>query len=225
MYRILHAHAPPHGRHVVHLPDVRLRARPIATRSKASRTRSARWNSRTTGRSTTGSRRRWASSHPRQIEFARLNLTYTVMSKRKLLELVREKLRHGWDDPRMPTICGLRRRGYTPEAIRDVLRADRRGQGRQRRSTWLCWSTACARTSNARAARDGRAAAAEAGDRRTTRRARARNCEAVNNPEDPAGARARCRSRARCGSSRTTSARCRRRASSASSPGSEVRLR
>ncbi|HNY08564.1 MAG TPA: glutamine--tRNA ligase, partial [Tenuifilaceae bacterium] len=54
----------------------------------------------------------------RQYEFARLNLSYTVMSKRKLLELVREKIVMGWDDPRMPTICGLRRRGYTPESIR-----------------------------------------------------------------------------------------------------------
>ena len=56
--------------------------------------------------------------HPRQIEFARLNLTYTVMSKRKLLQLVQEKYVSGWDDPRMPSIAGLRRRGYTPEAIR-----------------------------------------------------------------------------------------------------------
>ena len=56
---------------------------------------------------------------PQQREFARLNLTYTVMSKRKLLQLVQEKLVNGWDDPRMPTVCGLRRRGYTPEAIRD----------------------------------------------------------------------------------------------------------
>ena len=57
--------------------------------------------------------------HPQQIEFARLNLNYTVMSKRKLLELVEGKYVSGWDDPRMPTICGLRRRGYTPESIRD----------------------------------------------------------------------------------------------------------
>jgi glutaminyl-tRNA synthetase len=57
--------------------------------------------------------------HSQQIEFARLNLTYTVMSKRKLLELVQEKYVSGWDDPRMPTISGLRRRGYTPESIRN----------------------------------------------------------------------------------------------------------
>ncbi len=55
---------------------------------------------------------------PRQIEFNRLNLTYTVMSKRKLLELVKDNVVSGWDDPRMPTLCGLRRRGYTPESIR-----------------------------------------------------------------------------------------------------------
>jgi glutaminyl-tRNA synthetase len=57
--------------------------------------------------------------HPQQIEFARLNLNYTVMSKRKLLQLVQEKYVDGWDDPRMPTISGFRRRGYTPEAIRN----------------------------------------------------------------------------------------------------------
>ncbi|MBA4019674.1 MAG: glutamine--tRNA ligase [Pirellula sp.] len=56
--------------------------------------------------------------HPQQIEFARLNLTYMVMSKRKLLELVRDKHVTGWNDPRMPTIAGIRRRGYTPEAMR-----------------------------------------------------------------------------------------------------------
>jgi glutaminyl-tRNA synthetase len=58
-------------------------------------------------------------NRPRQIEFARLNLTYTLLSKRKLLKLVNEKVVNGWDDPRMPTIAGLRRRGYTPEAMRD----------------------------------------------------------------------------------------------------------
>src|SRR5438046_4814588 len=55
---------------------------------------------------------------PQQIEFARLNLTYTVLSKRRLIELVQAKYVRGWDDPRMPTIAGIRRRGYTPEAVR-----------------------------------------------------------------------------------------------------------
>jgi glutaminyl-tRNA synthetase len=61
--------------------------------------------------------------HPQQIEFDRLNLTYTLLSKRKLLTLVQEKHVSGWDDPRMPTITGIRRRGYTPEAIRNFCRA------------------------------------------------------------------------------------------------------
>jgi glutaminyl-tRNA synthetase len=58
-----------------------------------------------------------------QIEFDRLNLTYTLLSKRKLLQLVQEKRVHGWDDPRMPTLCGIRRRGFTPEAIRNFCNA------------------------------------------------------------------------------------------------------
>ena len=66
--------------------------------------------------------------HPQQIEFARLNLSYTLLSKRKLLKLVQEGYVNGWDDPRMPTISGLRRRGYTPEAIREFT--DRVGVAR-----------------------------------------------------------------------------------------------
>ncbi len=62
-----------------------------------------------------------ADNRPRQIEFNRLNLTYTVMSKRKLLALVNEKKVIGWDDPRMPTVCGMRRRGYSPESIRKFI--------------------------------------------------------------------------------------------------------
>ncbi len=94
--------------------------------------------------------------HPRQIEFARLELTHTVMSKRKLLELVRGGHVRGWDDPRMPTLCGLRRRGYTPEAIRrfcadigvakfnsviDLVRLEnalRDDLNRPRRAGWPC---------------------------------------------------------------------------------------
>jgi glutaminyl-tRNA synthetase len=71
--------------------------------------------------------------HPQQIEFARLNLTYTIMSKRKLLELVNEGRVSGWDDPRMPTIVGLRRRGYTPKAIRTFC--ERIGVGKS--DSWI----------------------------------------------------------------------------------------
>lgn len=74
---------------------------------------------------------------PRQIEFSRLNLTYTVMSKRKLLQLVNEKHVSGWDDPRLPTICGLRRRGYTPEAIRSFC--ERVGVTKQNSTIDMLW--------------------------------------------------------------------------------------
>ena len=70
--------------------------------------------------------------HPQQIEFARLNITYTVLSKRRLIQLVNENHVSGWDDPRMPTLSGLRRRGYTPESIRDF--AERAGVARKRGS-------------------------------------------------------------------------------------------
>jgi len=72
-------------------------------------------------------------SHPRQYEFARLNLTYTVMSKRKLMQLVQDRDVNGWDDPRMPTLVGLRRRGYTPESIRTFC--ERIGVGRS--DSWI----------------------------------------------------------------------------------------
>ena len=74
------------------------------------------WIDRTRG---AGRRSPAKAARPRQYEFARLNLNYTVMSKRKLLQLVEQQHVSGWDDPRMPTVSGLRRRGYTPESIRD----------------------------------------------------------------------------------------------------------
>lgn len=80
---------------------------------------------------------------PRQIEFARLNINYTVMSKRKLLELVQKNYVNGWDDPRMPTISGLRRRGYTPESVR--MFADRVGIARRDNIIDLALLEFCAR--------------------------------------------------------------------------------
>lgn len=81
--------------------------------------------------------------HPQQIEFARLNLTYTVMSKRKLLELVNEKLVNSWDDPRMPTLSGIRRRGFTPQAIKNFC--DRIGVTKQESTVEMGYFEECVR--------------------------------------------------------------------------------
>ena len=93
---------------------------PFRMRWRASPTPCVPWNLKRTGRCTTG----WWSTvtcpaKPRQIEFARLGIDHTVMSKRKLRKLVEDGHVSGWDDPRMPTLCGLRRRGYTPASIRN----------------------------------------------------------------------------------------------------------
>jgi len=81
--------------------------------------------------------------HPQQIEFARLNVSYTVMSKRKLLQLVKEGYVNGWDDPRMPTISGMRRRGYTPESIRNF--AERIGVAKAENTVELGFLEYCVR--------------------------------------------------------------------------------
>src|SRR3989454_3975871 len=121
---------------------------------------------------------------PRQIEFARLNLSHTVMSKRKLLTLVEDQLVSGWDDPRMPTLAGLRRRGYTPESIRDF--ADRIGIAKADNLVDMALLEHCVREDlNKRALR-----------RMAVQRPlklvienypedRVEELEAVNNPEDP----------------------------------------
>ena len=122
---------------------------------------------------------------PQQIEFARLNLSYTVMSKRKLLELVKEKLVSGWDDPRMPTLCGLRRRGYTPQAIR--LFCDRIGVAKFNSTIDVAVLENCVREHlNATAPR-------AMGVLRPLRvviedypEGQVEQVDAVNNPEDPA---------------------------------------
>ncbi|MGH7353610.1 MAG: glutamine--tRNA ligase/YqeY domain fusion protein [Candidatus Rokuibacteriota bacterium] len=123
--------------------------------------------------------------HPQQIEFARLNLSHTVMSKRKLLQLVEERLVSGWDDPRMPTLAGLRRRGYTPEAICD-----------------LCERTGVAKAANVVEVAHLEHCLREELNKRALRRlavlkplklvienypeGQVEEVEAVNNPEDPA---------------------------------------
>jgi len=123
--------------------------------------------------------------HPRQIEFARLNVTYTVMSKRKLLKLVQDRHVQGWDDPRMPTLSGLRRRGYTPAAIRDFC--DRIGVAKKDSTVDIALLEHCLREElNKRAPR-------VMGVLKPLRlvienypEGRVEDFEALNNPEDPA---------------------------------------
>ena len=160
MYRILHAEHHRTGDKWCIYPMYDYAHGAIAIRSKASRTRSARWNSKTTGRCTTGIVEQLGIYHPQQIEFARLNLTYTVMSKRKLLKLVQDGHVRGWDDPRMPTISGMRRRGYTPEAIRNFCGSDRRVEVQRHHRDRAAGTLRARGSEQARAARDGRAAPA-----------------------------------------------------------------
>ena len=152
--------------------------------------------------------------HPQQIEFARLNITYTVMSKRRLLELVKEKHVQGWDDPRMPTICGLRRRGYTPEAHPQLLQADRRVEGRERGRFRAAGAQRPRGPQQAVAAGDGRAAAVAGGDRKLPRGSDRRTWKRSTIRKTPPPARGKCPSPGCCTSSATTSAKTRRRSSS-----------
>ena len=129
-------------------------------------------------------------SRPQQIEFARLNLSYTVLSKRILLELVKTGRVRGWDDPRMPTISGIRRRGFTPEAIRDFC--ERIGVAKRDSMVDLALLEHCVREDlNRRSQRVMAVLAAAQGRHRELPGGAGRGVRrAVNNPEDPAaGAR------------------------------------
>jgi glutaminyl-tRNA synthetase len=123
--------------------------------------------------------------HPRQIEFARLNLTHTVMSKRKLLTLVEDGHVSGWDDPRMPTIAGLRRRGYTPESIRDFC--ERIGVAKAANLVELAHLEHCVREDlNKRAERRTAVLRPLTLVVENYPEGQVEEFEAVNNPEDPA---------------------------------------
>ncbi len=157
-------------------------------------------------------------SRPRQYEFARLNLTYTVLSKRVLNELVRGGHVAGWDDPRMPTLAGLRRRGVPPEALRDFVK--RIGVAKANSVV----DVAHVRVFGARgaeqdgAAAHGGAAAAQGRDRELSRRPDSRNSMPSTIPTIRRRARARSASAASSTSSATTSWRTRRRSSSGCRP-------
>jgi glutaminyl-tRNA synthetase len=123
--------------------------------------------------------------HPRQIEFARLNLSHTVMSKRKLLALVEEGIVRGWDDPRMPTLAGLRRRGYTPESIRDF--SERIGIAKADNLVDVALLEHCLREDlNVRAERRLAVLRPLKLVIENYPEGRVEEMEAVNNPEDPA---------------------------------------
>jgi glutaminyl-tRNA synthetase len=126
---------------------------------------------------------------PQQIEFARLNLSYTVLSKRRLIQLVQEKHVNGWDDPRMPTLCGLRRRGYTPEALRKFC--ERIGVSKFNGVIDVSWLEDALREDlNKRAARVMAVLQPLRVVIENFPEDQADELEAVNNPEDPAaGAR------------------------------------
>ncbi len=152
-----------------------------------------------------------------QYEFDRLNLTYTLLSKRKLLQLVRDGHVRGWDDPRMPTLCGIRRRGYTPEAIRNFV--TQAGVSRTDGITDFAMLEHFVRDDlNRRAPRVMAVLRPLKLVIDNYPEGQSEECDAVNNPEDPLPARARCRSRACCTSSRTTSAKSRPRATSGCLP-------
>jgi glutaminyl-tRNA synthetase len=121
---------------------------------------------------------------PRQYEFARLNLSYTVMSKRKLLQLVNEGLVQGWDDPRMPTLSGMRRRGYPPEAIRQFC--DKIGVGRRENIVDLALLEYCVREDlNRRAPRVMAVLHPLKVVIENYPEGQVEELDAVNNPEDP----------------------------------------
>jgi glutaminyl-tRNA synthetase len=122
--------------------------------------------------------------HPRQIEFARLNVTHTLMSKRKLLRLVEEGHVRGWDDPRMPTLAGLRRRGYTPESLRDF--AERIGVTKAANVVELAYLEACLREDlNKRAERRMAVLRPLKLIIENYPEGQTEEFEAINNPEDP----------------------------------------
>ena len=159
-----------------------------------------------------------------QIEFDRLSLTYTIMSKRKLRQLVEEGHVKGWDDPRMPTLGGLRRRGYTPEAIRNFVTAA--GVSRTNGVVELAMLEHFVREDlNKRApASNGGAAAAESGHRQLSRRTRSRKWTRSTIRKTRARDRGRFRFQKCCTSSRMTSAKIRQRGTYRLSPGTRSAL-